>query len=303
MNEAEKIKSLVKEADFYRSQGLLEQAKYKYTEALAIVKKNEALKNKESVIDSLNKRINAVEETLDEIDKATDTPELPENLQNLISNLFSFSQNKDVAAIEGAVALAKFGQYEKAFAEFQRLIDERILPLRAAENMLRCQLFFISPERAVDQFKKWTSNPVFTKKELKSLREFMIKMFSKEGIAFDLPETQIALSEEPRKEKEVAAEPVLEISSIGVHMKDNFRKDIDVELDITFQTGNILSFIVKADRKELLNYLATGTKLPDIQCYSSLSIFTAKGVISDKKIIPSGPRKGDYTFDLTIEKV
>jgi tetratricopeptide (TPR) repeat protein len=301
MNDSDRIKSLVKEADFYRSQGLLEQAKFKYSEALNVVMKNEALQKKESLINSLNKRIQAVQDTLDEIDKATDTPELAEDVQKLISNLFSFSKNKEVAAIEGAVALAKFGQYEKAFTEFQRLIDERILPLRAAENMLRCQFFFISPERAVDQYKKWVSSPIFTKKELKSLREFMVKMFKKEGIELDLPETQIALHEEPKKD--TASEPVLEISSIGLRMKDNFRRDIDVELDITFQTGNILSFIVKADKKELINFLSTGGKLPEIQCYSSLSIFTAKGVVSDKKIIPSGPRKGDYAFDLTIEKV
>jgi len=301
MNDADRIKSLVKEADFYRSQGLLEQAKYKYSEAIKIVKKNEALQKKESLIDSLNKRIRAVEATLDEIDKATDTPELNEEVQNLISNLFSFSKNKDVAAIEGAVALAKFGQYEKAFTEFQRLIDERILPLRAAENMLRCQLFFISPERAIDQYMQWISSPIFTKRETKSLREFMIKMFKKEDIELDLPEVTATLPEEPKKD--IVTEPVLEISSVGVRIKDKFKREIDVELDITFQTGNILSFIVKADKKDLLDFLSTGSKLPAVQCFSSLSIFTAKGVISDKKIIPSGPRKGDYAFDLTIETV
>jgi tetratricopeptide (TPR) repeat protein len=299
MNDVDRIKSLVKEAEFYRNQGLLEQAKSKYSEALKVVTENEALQKQESLLNSLNKRIKSVEESLDEINKATDTPELAEDVQNLISILFSYSKNKDVAAIEGAVALAKFGQYEKAFAEFQRLIDERILPIRAAENMLRCQLFFISPERAVDQYKKWGSSPNFTKTELKSLKEFMIKMFKKEDIQLDLPEAQASLSEESRKD--IIAEPVLEISSIGFRMKNAFQRDIDVELDITFQTGNILSFIVKSDKKELVNFLSTGSKLPEIQCYSSLSIFQAKGFVSDKKIIPSGPRKGDYAFDLTIE--
>jgi hypothetical protein len=301
MSEVDRIKSLVKEADFYRSQGLLEQARYKYSEALKLVQKSETLKKKESLINSLNNRIKSVEDLLDEIEKATDTPDLTEDVQNLISNLFSFSKNKEAAAIEGAVALAKFGQYDKAFTEFQRLIDNRVLPLMAAENMLKCQLFFISPERAVDQYKKWISSPSFTKKELKSLRDFMIKIFNKEGIKIDLPEPKAALPEEPKKD--VVTEPVLEISSIGVRMKNNFGREIDVELDITFQTGNILSFIVKADKKELVDFLSTGVKLPSVQCYSSLSIFQAKGFVSDKKIIPSGPRKGDYAFDLTIEKV
>jgi len=301
MGDVDRIKSLVKEADFYRSQGLLEQAKFKYGEALELVKKNKALQKQDSIINSIKKRIKSVEATLDEIDEASDTPELPEDLQNLISNLFSFSKNKDVAAIEGAVALAKFGQYEKAFKEFQRLIDERILPIRAAQNMLRCQLFFISPERAVDQYNKWISSPSFTKKELKSLKEFMTKMFKKEGIEIDLPDPKTTLPDEPRKDTK--PEPILEISAIRIRMKNKFKQEFDVELDITFQTGNILSFIVKADKLELIDFLSTGAKLPEIQCYSSLSMFQAQGVVSDKKVIPSGPRKGDYAFDLTIEKI
>jgi len=300
MSETDRIKSLVKEADFYRSQGLLEQARYKYSEALNLVQKNEKLQKQESLINSLHKRIKSVDDTLDEIEKASDTPELTEDVQALISNLFSFSKNKDVAAVEGAVALAKFGQYEKAFTEFQRLIDSRIMPVMAAENMLKCQFFFISPERSVDQYKKWITGSSLTRKELISLKEFMIKIFKKEGIQLDLPEPQAALPETPKKD--TITEPVLEISSIGIKLKNNLRKEIDVELDITFQTGNILSFIVKADKRELLDFLSAGVKIPAIQCYSSLSIFQAKGIVSDKKLIPSGPRKGDYAFDLTIEK-
>jgi tetratricopeptide (TPR) repeat protein len=301
MSEVDRIKSLVREADFYRSQGLLEQAKNKYAEALNLVQKNEAIKNKTSVIDSLNKRISAVDENLHEIEKATDIPVLNEDLQKLISNLFSFSKDKDIAAVEGAIALAKFGQYEKAFIEFQRLIDERIQPLMAAENMLRCQMYFISPERVFEQFKKWTLYPSFTKNELNTLREFISKMFEKEGVKLELPAAQLTLPEDSKKE--AATEPMIEISSIGIRVKDKLGREKEVEMDVTFQTGNILSFIVKADKTDLINYLAPGIKIPQIQCYSFISIFQSKGSVMDKKLIPSGPRKGDYAFDLTIEKV
>jgi tetratricopeptide (TPR) repeat protein len=301
MSEVDRVKSLVREADFYRSQGLLEQAKHKYAEALKTVLESQALQKKESLIDSLRNRIKAVTDNLEEIEKATDIPELSEDVQNLISNLFSFSKNKVIAAVEGAIALAKFGQYDKAFAEFQRLIDERIQPVMAAENMLKCQIYFISPERALEQFKKWTLWPSFTKNELNSLRDFMAKTFQKEGIKLELPVAQLTLPEEPKKD--AAVETILEISSIGIPVKDKLGREKEVELDITFQTGNILSFIVKADKTELINYLTPGVKLPVIQCYSFISIFQAKGSITDKKLIPSGPRKGDFAFDLTIEKV
>jgi hypothetical protein len=301
MSEVDRVKSLVREADFYRSQGLLEQAKTKYADALFLVQKNEAIKNKASVIDSLKKRISAVDENLNEIEKASDIPVLNKDLQKLISNLFSFSKDKDIAAVEGAIALAKFGQYEMAFIEFQRLIDERIQPLMAAENMLRCQMYFISPERVFEQFKKWTLYPSFTKNELNTLREFISKMFEKEGVKLQLPAAQLTLPEDSKKE--AASEPMIEISSIGIRVKDKLGREKEVEMDVTFQTGNILSFIVKADKTELINHLIPGTKLPLIQCYSFISIFQSKGSVTDKKLIPSGPRKGDYAFDLTIEKV
>jgi len=75
MSDTDKIKSLVKEADFYRSQGLLEQAKYKYSEAIKLVRKSETINKKESLIDTLNKRIKSVTDSLEEIEKATDLPE------------------------------------------------------------------------------------------------------------------------------------------------------------------------------------------------------------------------------------
>jgi len=302
MRDADLIKSLVKEADLYRDQGLLEQAKYKYSEALKLVRSNEALKKQESLINTLNKRIKTVTAAIDEYCRDEDDPQLTEDLQNLISSLFSFSRDKDLAAIEGAVALAKFGQYEKAFSEFQRLIDERILPLRAAQNMLMCQLFFISPERAVDQYRLWSSAPFFTEMEFKSLRAFLIKIFKKEGIELDLSEIQTAFHEECGKDASKES-LLLEISSIGICMKDKFQREIDIELDITFQTGNTVSFFVKANKKQLIDFLAVGTKLPLIQCHSSITFFQARGVVSEKKIIPSGPRTGDYIFDLTIEKI
>jgi len=300
MNEVDRIKSLAREADLYRKQGLFEQARTKYIEALNLIQKSEALKNQVSSIESLKKRIKSVEETIDEVEKATETPELSEDMQNLISNLFSYSRNKSLAAIEGAIALAKFGQYEKAFMEFERLIKDRVFPIMAAENMLRCQMIFISPERAVEQFKKWASTRIFTKKELISLKEFMEALSKKEGVKLVLPEISAMLHEENKKD--INKEQIISISSISIRVKSGSKKDLDLDLDITFQTGNILSFIVKADKKELIDFLKTGVKIPAIQCYSPISVFPASGVITDKKQIPSGPRKGDYTFDLTLEK-
>jgi hypothetical protein len=300
MNDTDRIKSLVKEADFYRSQGLLGPAREKYIEALAIVKNSEAMKKQPSLIDALNKRIGLVDHTIDEIDKATETPELSGDIQDLISRLFSYSKDKEIAAMEGAIALTRFGQYEKAVMEFQRMINEKILPLMAAENMLKCQLLFISPEKAIEQYKSLISGPVFNGNESASLQTFMENILKKEGIKADLPSIRQSFPEKEKNEQQ--PEPMLEISSVAITLKGPSGKETGTELDITFQTGNILSFIIKAERKDLIDSLPMGIKIPAVQCFSSLSIFEAQGVITGKKMIPSGPRQGDYSFDMTVER-
>ena len=173
MSGREDLNPLLKEADIYRTQGLLDQAKEKYLDILKLIKKDQGLSKDKQLIDDVNNKIKAVESDLTEIEEAPEAPELTEKVQDLISNLFSFSKNKEVAAIEGAVSLAKFGQYEKALAQLQKLINEGTLPLMAAKNMLRCHLILASPKEAVDQYKRWVSRTTFLKGELKELRDFL----------------------------------------------------------------------------------------------------------------------------------
>lgn len=126
MKEIDHIKALTKEAETYRSHGLLRDAKGKYIELLEFLKSHERFAQNESLIETMVNKVKLVETEIEEIDSADDKPVLSEEAQNLIGRLFSFSDNQAIAAVEGAVALAKFGQYERALGEFERLTDEGI---------------------------------------------------------------------------------------------------------------------------------------------------------------------------------
>ena len=76
-----------------------------------------------------------------------------------------------------------------------------------------------------------------------------------------------------------------------------------VDLDITFQLGNTVSFTIKADEKELLEAFKPDIRLSNIQCYSPMSLFNAEGKISKREKITNGPKQGDYNFDIIIEPV
>ena len=124
MSENEKLKSLIKESEIYRKQGLLKESKEIYEKALVLIQKHKQLAKNTELVDAVKEKVETLESELLEIEALPETPDLPPELQELISKLFAFSKDKDMAAIEGAVALAKFGQYEKALEQFQKLIRE-----------------------------------------------------------------------------------------------------------------------------------------------------------------------------------
>ena len=301
MSDKERIKALIKEAALYQKQGLFEESKEKYEEILAFIQHDERYVKDKKLIDAVQGKIRIIEEHLDEIDKSIDTPMLSEEVQNLISRLFSSSKDKDMAAIEGAVALAKFGQYEKALEEFQRLIEEGKMPLVAAKNALMCHMAVSSPDAAIAQFTQWVSGETFSRSDLKYIRTFLENTLEKQDIKVDLPKVDEAPEEEGESEEKGV--DIIDISSVSVQLANGLRKGETVELEVTFQLGNKISIIISGQRKDLADAFKTGLRLSEMQCFSPVAIFNARGIVSGLRIITSGPRRGDHALDITIDGV
>ena len=89
-----------------------------------------------------------------------------------LKNLFSFSENRDseTAALEGAVALAKFGQFDRALAELTGLLKNKTIRVEVAKNILRCHIASGSIEEAVNQYHKWCEQDLFQAKQLECLK-------------------------------------------------------------------------------------------------------------------------------------
>ena len=301
MSEKERIKSLIKEATLYQKQGLFEEAKEKYEEILAFIQHDEKYVKDQKLIDAIQGKIQIIKNDLDEIDTSTETPTLSEKEQELISRLFSSSKDKDMAAIEGAVALAKFGQYQKALEEFQRLIGEGKMPVVAAKNSLMCHMAVSSPDAAIEQFTQWVSQETFARSDLKYIRTFLENTLEKQGIKVDLP----MVDEAPAEEGEAKGKEgeVIDISSVSVQLPNGLRKGETVEFEVTFQLGNKISIIISAQQKDLADAFKTGIQLLEMKCFSPIAIFNARGTVSGLKIITSGPRRGDHALDITIDGV
>ncbi|MFC1862766.1 tetratricopeptide repeat protein [Thermodesulfobacteriota bacterium] len=300
MSDKEHIESLIKEAELYRKQSLLNQAKEKYDEILEFIHGHDYYKKNEKLISAIKDRIRAIDEDMSEVEESDDKPELTDEVQGLITKLFSFSKNKDTAAIEAAIALAKFGQYDKAVSEFERLIKKGPLPLMAATNLLRCHLSLATPDAAAKQFKQWVDQEELSKGDLRYLRGFLLDTFEKKDLKIDLPDVG-----GPQPDTEVADESgddILSISSINIEVPEGPEKDKTFEFDVVSQSGNDVSVIVPGSKKGITAVFKPGFHLNKMQCCSPLAVFNSSGIIYGMTKIESGPKRGDYSVDIKISE-
>jgi tetratricopeptide (TPR) repeat protein len=299
MSGQEYIKSLIKEAELYRDQGLLAQSKETFQKVLKFVEKSEQFQEHKGLTRAIQGKIRKIDTNLDGVNKNTAVPELSSEVQNLIKDLFAFSESQDVAAVEGAMALAKFGQYDRALEEFNKLLKAGTMPLLAAKNIIRCHLALSSPNEAIEQYERWLSGDVLSKGLLEKIRVFLQNILEQKGVKVQLPATDGTLAE---SEEDTGKEAdVLDISTVGVKLIDGPRKGNMLEFDVTFQTGDIISVVISSNESDLIDSLNQGIVLPEMQFYSPIAIFKGKGVVAGKTKIRSGPKQGDYMFDIKIE--
>jgi tetratricopeptide (TPR) repeat protein len=307
MDTVKQLKSLLQEAELYRSQGLLNEAKTKYLNASKLIKNDKQLKTRQNLIDSITKKIRNLDNSIDKIEKTMGKLELSSTVQDLIINKFSFSVGKDedTDALDGAIALAKFGQYERALTEFNKLITKEQLQLAAAKNIIKCRIAFTSIDDAVNQYQQWFDNNIFTPDKLEKIRVFLQEILDKHGIDKSLPQAKEAVEDkgaEKAVKGQLQEDEVLDVISIGIVMDSGPKKGELVEFDVSFQSGNVISLLIPGKEKELIENFKVGAILNGIQFYSSMAMFNASGVIASLAEIKVGPRKGDYNLDIKIKR-
>lgn len=299
MGIKESIKSLLQEADLYKKQGLLDEARRKYLEAEQKVQAHDRIQNKEKILKGIANKILLLDSQTKRVEKGPSSPELSEKAQDLIKNLFSFSEtdSKEEAMLEGAIALAKFGQFERALGEFNKLIDKESHRVVAAKNILRCHIQLSSEDAAADQYEDWVKKGNFLPSQLEKIRLFLVEILKTKGIQRDL--TPVSMKEDvvqaPEEEEEF-----IDISSIGIYFNDGPAKGKVVEFDVNFQSGNMLSLIISKNDAKTIESIQEGDALKDLQFFSPIAMFNGSGIVAAKAQIKSGPKQGDFCLDIKI---
>jgi len=329
MNIVKKIKSLLKEAELYHKQGLLDEAMGKYNKAKELIQDDELLRSKQNLVDGISKKMGLLAKDIERVEQAPKTPEVSADVQDLIKRLFTFSAEKDddTIALDGAIALAKFGQYDSALLEFNELLKRESLRVVAAKNILRCHMAMSSVDEAFAQYEQWLSGEMFVPDQIDKLRMFFEGILEKEGVDRALPtvkiqeEDDVHLIEMPEidepqiqetisegvdidgfefEEDEAESDEILDINSIRLTVESGPREGQAVELIVNFQSGNVISLLIPSRDKDLIECFNAGDTINNIEYYSPIAIFNSSGLVSDIVQIKTGPRRGDYNLDIKV---
>jgi tetratricopeptide (TPR) repeat protein len=305
MNITKKIKILLQEAELYHAQGLLREAMEKYNNAKKLIQSDEQLKTNQNLINGISKKILALKEDIIKIEKAPKKPQVSAKMQDLIKKMVSFSpdKNEDLKALDGAIALAKFGQMKRAISEFNELIKTDSLRVVAAKSMLRCHIALSSMDEALAQYEQWISDHRFSTIQLDKLRVFLENILKKEGIEKKLPKRKSpkdSIDKVKIKGPEIEDDDILDINSMGITIYRGPQKGQVVEFKIRFQLGNVVSLLIPIRDKDLIDVFKVGDMINDIQYYSTAALYRGSGIITSVKEIKIGPLRGDYCVDIKI---
>ncbi len=321
------IQTLFREIEVYRSHGLFVEAKQKCGEMAELIRQSDQFKDKQELMTTVSKIIRGLENDAREFEAVEASAQITTKEQDLIKELFPYSQKKgtDSEALNVAETLLVFGQFERALSEFNELIKRDPLRLIAAQNILRCHSGRGSMDSAVRQYEQWLSGGQFSSGELGKIRSFLQDILKERGLEKSLPKPEGTLGKirsflrdilkkggvdkrlpKPErtidvKEDKIPEEEFIDISSIVIPLDDESEGEKAIRLDVSLQRGNVISVIISSINEVLIDNLKVGLRLNDVQFYSPAVVFKGSCIVSAKRQIKSGPQKGDYTLVFKIQ--
>ena len=300
MNFGEKVKSLIKEAELYKSQGLLNEALDTYKNVQTLIESTKNIKNKDSLLKKIADKIDALYAQMETEFSTPEPPKVSKDAQSVIKEMITEDdpEAKGSSSLAGALALAKFGQYDQATEELTRLLSYDSLRLEAAKNIVWCWIQQNEVDKALGRVKQWMSGNVLTLNEVNSVRAYFEALVQKTGLDSRISADKIQKDLEP--ESQVDDEEILDINATRFNLPRGSRKGETVELEVSFQAGKYLKMLVPKKDQKLIEGLGVGDQLNGMIFYSPMAIFSGIGYVSSKVTINAGPKKGDYSLEIKI---
>lgn len=317
-DKAAHAKTLLKEIEVYRCHCLFLEARKRAGELIGLIRKNNRLKNREQILNSLKMKVRQIEEEADAFEAVGLSSQLSSADRTRIRKVFSsaYETGTDASVYEAATAFLVFGQFKEALTEFRKLIKSKRFRVTAVKNIFRCYIGLSEVKQAVALYLQLQKAALFPPEELDRIHYFLQSILKMKGISKQLPKPKPSETppppempvkanpppeeQEPPVPEEIVLEPSLDILSVTLTYPDQHKNQKSIVLDVSFQRKNTISIIVPGKNVDLLNYLQPGKKLEDLQLNSTDVIYVDDGVVHGKTEIRVGKKQGDYTVTIKL---
>ncbi len=307
MDLQEKVKSLLKEASVYDAHGLYKESSAACIQADEIIKTNAHLIDQhKKLLNTVSRRLERLKKKVERIENESVAYQMPNVVLDVMKNQFSSAEDPLQAALEGALVLAGFEQYESALEEFRKLMKHRSTRLVAAKNIIRCHLSKGRAAEGMDLLRHWRNSGLLRPDELAELRRYTQKFSDERGLEMELPYDDAAPRETPRDALHSASlhdRQVMDFTSVSIRISNDAGKDALCEFDIQHQSGDVLSVLVLKEETGAIAALKPGAVLDPVQCFSANAMFSGKAIVVENTPIPSGAHAGHFSIDIKIQGI
>ncbi len=297
MNAKSKIVNMLKEAELYRQQGLLEETLQQYRKVEKNIRSLKNVKNKDSLLNKVHGTIEMVEKELQCFLEEQELPEVSEEARKVMRTMFSLDdpEVKGSSLLGEAIALAGFGQYHAAIEAFERLLDLEHLRMDAAKKMIAYGLEYKGEKEALHMLQRWESDNRFSMED----RNFLVKYMQEQARAAKA-ENQTGTAPPREPESELRESDVCDISAIRLKLPKEAGEDEKIKLNVNFQHGTRLNVVVPRNKPDIARALQTGKTVPGVVFSSPIGSYSGTVYIQLNRTIDFGPHKGDASVNFKI---
>ncbi len=277
------IQRLMKEGDLYHSQGLFSEAMAVYEILQTTLRNSRDIPGRDEHLARVSEKMRAIQSDRQESAELTRAPRVSTRAQDMIKRLFSSSRDKekDLAALEEAVALIDFGQYERALSELQPLVERGRVRLQAAQNMLRCEVAMGNLEGALGRFRGWQTEERFPAGQVEGIRRYLDTLVQESGLAKNLQEVAAAPTAGRAYE---GSGDLLEFQFIQVTFEDGPLQGKPVDFPVEEQNGNQIRILIPGEQTLLIEQMQPGRHIGEVRYFAPPhALMNAAAEIVEKK--------------------
>jgi hypothetical protein len=299
MKPADRIQLLLKEASIYQTHGLHAEAMICFKQAHALLSGVENTVGKEKIAAHIARQMATIKADAAKVRQLEKSSQLTVSQEQVVEKSMSGSDGATdhQAAFKIAANLMGFGQFNKALAGFDALLKTPRFRVEAGKNILRCQLAVGSVDMAVRQYHRWLEDDSFAAADLDKICSFLEGVLRSKGLEEPLARPAAGPLPQDAAPEEEAPFDVMAVELANIPGAVGGRPPV---LDVTSQSGGLVSLIVPEAEKSILTHLKPGSRLKGVYFYTPEAFFTDDCVVSSRFRIDEGRRKGDFSVTFRL---